>query len=664
MVFFRDDSRLIMRHECQTLIVEPWNENSLRVRCTLNGAGAENAYSALLPAVEPSDGVVTIELAEDIATIQNGKIKAVIALDTRRFWYLPKAYSLSFFNAVTGAELVHEMCGTILPFARELRYNSDQSIRVEYILSSYDGEKIYGMGQHAHGRLDQKGCLLELKQTNSEINIPFALSNRGYGFLWNNPSAGQAFFGANGTKWVAESTRCLDYWITAGDTPKEIMNAYMAAVGKPPMLPEWAAGFWQCKLRYKTQEELLGVAREYKKRGLPLAVIVIDYCHSKHNGDWSFDPEYFPDPDAMVRELDNMGVKLMVSVWPTVERESVNYLAMQQGGLMVTDRAGVPLRMDTDSPQRYIDPTNAEARAFIWNEIRDNYYRHGIKVWWLDACEPEFFPSDTANQRFAMGDGAQVSNIYPVMIQKAFFDGMRREGEEEIVTLCRSAWIGSQKYGAAVWSGDIPSTFESLQNQVRAGLNMSVSGIPWWTTDIGGFVGGNIDSEDFRELIVRWFQYGVFCPLFRLHGARDSNQAIGEQANEAWSFGDTAYRIIKDLLFLRERLRPYIMQHMQTAHETGISIMRPLFWEYPDDACACEVEDAFLFGPDILVAPVLKQATLGRQVYLPKGDVWQHAWTDAEYEGGVSIEVSAALDEIPVFVKKGSAVKSVFRQYE
>lgn len=660
MFFCKDGSRLIWQFENQKLIVEPWNDNSLRVRCMLNGAGSANAYNALLPSGH-SDENVKIEISEDRASIQNGKIKALIAPDVEQMPHVAQKGMLCFFNAESGTELVSEKPGMFGMPARNLRHNGNQSIRIECMFKSYDDEKIYGMGQHANGRLDQKGCLLELKQSNGEVNIPFALSSRGYGFLWNNSSAGQVFFGTNETRWVAESAQCLDYWITVGDTPKEIMASYMAAVGNPTMLPEWASGFWQCKLRYMSQEEVLSIAREYKKRGLPLSVIVIDYCHWVNSGDWSFDPDYFPDPDAMVQELDSMGVKLMVSIWPTVDLKSVNYDTMRQKGLLVTNHTGLSLHIDSQCPQRYYDPTNSEAREFIWSKIRENYYSHGIKIWWLDACEPEFFPQDAANLRYSMGGGAEVSNIYPIMHQKAFYDGMRKEGEQDIVTLCRSAWVGSQKYGAAVWSGDIMSTFESLQKQVRAGLNISVSGIPWWTTDIGGFVGGNIDSEYFRELIVRWFQYGVFCPLFRLHGARESDQFPSMAPNEAWSFGDTAYKIISDLLFLRERLRPYIMSHMKIAHETGIPVMRPLFFEYPDDSRTYEIEDEFFFGPDILVAPVLTQGTWSRQVYLPEGAIWQHAWSGKEYNGGISIEAAAALDEIPVFIKKGSQIKSAFK---
>jgi alpha-D-xyloside xylohydrolase len=245
------------------------------------------------------------------------------------------------------------------------------------------------------------------------------------------------------------------------------------------------------------------------------------------------------------------------------------------------------------------------------------------------------------------------------MQAQAFYEGLKSTGEDEIVTLCRSAWAGSQKYGAAVWSGDIASTFEELQAQVRAGMNIGISGIPWWTTDIGGFHGGDPESAYFRELIVRWFQFGTFCPLFRLHGFRlpsDLNRYwISGGPNEVWSFGDEAYEIISDLLHLRERLRPYIMAQMTAAHKKGTPPMRPLFYDFPDDAAAWEIEDQFMFGTDILVAPVLFEGATNRKVYLPTGNSWRNPWSGESFNGGQWIMATAPLHQIPLYLR-GDAI--------
>ena len=371
--------------------------------------------------------------------------------------------------------------------------------------------------------------------------------------------------------------------------------------------------------------------------------------------------EEWPDPGAMVAELDRLGVKLMVSIWPTVNPDSENYAEMEDLGLLVDNERGISVQLpiwDRGAAGRalmtFYDSTNPQARAYIWAKVRENYFKHGIRTWWLDACEPELRPEQPENLRYHLGPGAEVSNIYPMLHAKGFYDGMRAEGEEEILSLCRSAWAGSQRYGALVWSGDIDSTFEDLRRQIPAGLNIGLSGIPWWTTDIGGFKNGNINDPSFRELIVRWFQFGVFCPVFRLHGVREPGTMIGSEqtgaANEVWSFGDEAYGIIRRLLFLRERLRPYVMAQMREAAESGLPPMRPLFVDFPADPGSWDVEDQFLFGDDILVAPVCTEGARTRRVYLPagpEGTAWRDAWTGAEHAGGTWITAAAPLEHDP-----------------
>ena len=345
--------------------------------------------------------------------------------------------------------------------------------------------------------------MIDLLQCNTEVTIPFLISNRGYGFLWNNPAVGRVELGNNATRWVAEATAQVDYWVTVGDTPVEIVEHYADATGHAPMLPEWAAGFWQSKLRYSTQDELLSVAREYKRRNLPLAVIVLDFFHWTVQGDWRFDPSKFPDPAAMVRELESMGVRLMVSIWPTVNPLSRNFGEMTQRGLLVDSERGSPMYRpfrDTEPDGlinvRFYDATNPEARRYLWEKVREGYYTQGIRLWWLDACEPDYYPFHADNVRYHLGNGLAVTNLYPMLHEQGFYEGMRTEGE------VRNHYVVSFRMGRAanatawsVWSGDIGSTFEVLQAQVCAGLNVALSGIPWWTTDIGGFFGGDPDDR-------------------------------------------------------------------------------------------------------------------------------------------------------------------------
>ncbi|NLA58524.1 MAG: glycoside hydrolase family 31 protein, partial [Firmicutes bacterium] len=504
-----------------------------------------------------------------------------------------------------------------------------------------DDEKIYGMGQYQQPYLNLKGCILELAQRNSQASVPFALSSKGYGMLWNNPAVGKVTFGKNLTEWIAYSTKQMDYWITAGDNPAEIVENYADVTGKVPMMPDWAMGFWQCKLRYQTQEEIMEVAREYKRRGLPISVIVVDYFHWPHQGDWKFDRCYWPDPEKMVEELREMGIQLMVSIWPTVEQDSENYEEMRELGYLVRSEAGK--RLGQLGNACFVDMTNPDARAYVWNKIKKNYYDLGIRIFWLDEAEPEFTDYEYSHYRYHLGSVLEIGNLYPKLYAKMAYDGMTAEGQEHVINLIRCAWAGSQRYGALVWSGDIDSSFRALRNQLAAGLNMGLAGIPWWTTDIGGFHGGNIHSDKFKELLVRWFQFGAFSPVFRLHGCREPmKKPIGTTGggkvpsgadNEVWSYGEEVYEICRKYMEIREKLRPYIKTLMQEAHEKGTPVMRPLFYDFPKDEKAWEIEDQYMFGSDIMVCPILYEGMREREVYLPEGSWW--SMVDKKvYEGG------------------------------
>jgi alpha-D-xyloside xylohydrolase len=647
--FEQQDQALVWNLGHQRVRIEPWGSDSLRVRASENAEIRDDLPQALLA---PRATAVHLEINAQRATISNGAMAAEVGLDQN---------TIRYFNPIAGVEYLAEDAPRHGPPARSFRHVGGDHFEVKARFKAYEAERFYGLGQHQHGRLDQKGCVIDLVHLNTESSVPFVLSSRGYGFLWNNPAVGQVELGVTLTRWTAQATMQLDYWITAGATPAEILENYADATGHTPMMPEWAMGFWQCKLRYSTQEELLAVAREYKRRGLPLSVIVADFFHWSLQGDWQFDPAKWPDPAAMVRELEELGVKLMVSIWPTVNALSPNFREMQQRGLLIRTERGIPVLMpyvdnQPEGPVNlYIyDATNPQARQYIWQKARAGYYRHGVRAWWLDETEPEIHPLHFDNMRFHLGNGAAVANIFPMMHARGFYEGMQAEGEKEILLLCRAAWAGSQRYGAAIWTGDIDSTFEVLQAQVRAGLNMALSGIPWWCTDIGGFYGGDPDAAYFRELIVRWFQYGAFCPLFRLHGWREPavrHPIPSGGPNEVWSFGDEAYAILSEYLFLRERLRGYIATQMMLAHEKGVPPMRPLLFDFPNDRASFDVEDQFMLGPDLLVAPVLHQGERRRAVYLPGGTSWTEAWTDQILDGGQMTTADAPLDRIPLYLR-------------
>lgn len=650
-----EGNRLIRRYDSEILWIEAWSENSLRIRATFEGKMPERNW-ALLPAENPE---AEINISSDCATIKNGKIRAEITSGGYITFYNQK-------NEIILREYTSRWSWGIRKKGRDFQPIPGGDYKLYVRFESVDNEKLYGMGQYQQPYLNLKGCTLELAHRNSQASVPFAVSSLGYGFLWNNPAIGSVVFGRNMTEWHAQSTKIMDYWITAGDTPAEIVEQYVKVTGTVPMMPDYAMGFWQSKLRYRTQEELLNIAREYKRRGLPIDVIVVDFFHWPHQGDWKFDKEYWPDPEAMIAELKEMGIELMVSIWPTVDRESENYEEMFSKGMLIRTNRGIRATMQFVNDTLFYDATNPEARSFVWNKVKKNYFDKGIKIFWLDEAEPEFHAYEFDNYRYQLGSCLEIGNIYPVLYAKTFFDGLKSEGIDNVINLIRCAWAGSQRYGALVWSGDIASSFESFRNQIACGLNMGLAGIPWWTSDIGGFGGGNPKDPAFRELVCRWFQFGAFCPVFRLHGDRQpSIPPTGTKGggkfgsgsdNEVWSFGDEAYEILKKYMLLREKLKPYIRKQMQLAHEKGTPIMRPLFYDFPKDSRTWEIEDQFMFGPDILVAPVLYEGMRQRSVYLPEGTRWMEMETGKVFDGGETVLCDAPLSVIPVFVREGIEV--------
>ncbi len=660
----KDGNVLFYNFDSEVLQIEPWGTNSLRIRSTkLSFIDSENW--ALLPKKDENCSILINK--DGSAIISNGNITAEcnsigkITFKNQDDKILLEEYLRN------RRDIKAYTCSSLEIESREFKpiIGGDYSLTVRFESTS-SKEHIFGMGQYQHPYMDLKGLDLELAHRNSQASVPFILSSEGYGFLWNNPAVGRVTFGKNITTWEAKSTKKLDYWITAGDTPAEIEKQYSEVTGRVPMMPDYAMGFWQCKLRYQTQEELLEVARTYKKKGLPISVIVCDFFHWPLQGEWKFDKTYWPNPDAMVKELKEMGIELMVSIWPTVDYRSENFEEMKQKGYLVRTDRGIRVTMDYMGNTVHYDSTNPGAREYLWSKAKKNYYDKGIKIFWLDEAEPEYTVYDFDNYRYHMGPNVQVGNIYPVMYAKTFFDGMKKEGQENIINLLRCAWAGSQRYGALVWSGDIHSDYATLRNQFAAGLNMGVAGIPWWTTDIGGFHGGWIEDPKFRELLVRWFEYGTFCPVMRLHGDREPHKpqhgttggaaCLSGADNEIWSYGENVEKILTKYLFIRERMKDYVKSIMKESHETGAPVMRMLSYEFPNDDKAWEDQYSYMFGPELLVAPVMFEGMIERVVYLPKGTKWKSVWTGEIFDGGIEIKVDAPLEKIPLFLRNGSSL--------
>jgi alpha-D-xyloside xylohydrolase len=657
-MFTKVDNKLIFHYDAEELWIEPWGKNALRIRASKSEAMSEENWALLNVTREEA----SIELKDDSAIIQNGKVKAVVTKFGKIMIYNQKGELLLEEYNRNRKDVLDSKCSAIEVEAREFRPIVGGDYHLTWRLESIDtDEKIYGMGQYQQPYLNLKGMDLELAHRNSQASVPFALSSKGYGLLWNNPGVGRAVLGKNIMSFEAYSTRQLDCWIIAGDSPSEIEEGYARVTGTVPMMPEYGMGFWQCKLRYQTQEELLEVAREYKRRGVPLDVIVIDFFHWPKQGEWKFDSVYWPDPKAMVEELKALGIELMVSIWPTVDKTCENYEEMLEKGYLIRTERGFRVGLDFQGATIHFDTTNPKAREYVWDKVKKNYYDLGIKIFWLDEAEPEFTVYDFDNYRYHAGSNLQIGNLYPKMYAQTFYEGMQREGQENIVNLLRCAWAGSQRYGALVWSGDIASSFESLRNQLTAGLNMGIAGIPWWTTDIGGFHGGNPEEESFRELFVRWFQWAAFCPVMRLHGDREPRQpqfgtsggatCCSGAANEIWSYGEKVYDICVKYINIREKLRDYTRELMKEAHEKGTPVMRPLFYEFSGDEKCWEIADEYMYGDRYLVAPILYAGMKERSVYLPSGYQWKEIESGAIFSGGETIKLKLSLESMPVFEK-------------
>lgn len=648
MKFYEQDHMLYFIREGEIGRLSACGRDSIRFQAAPGGGIAEQDFTLM-----PQKMSAEIHMEKRCATVTNGSMTAKLYENGRVEFYFKDKLILR-----EKSELTFDVG------LRNYRSTAGGSYRARVTFEPNEKEHFYGLGHEATDCFDLKGCTVDLRHVNAKCTIPYVYSSLGYGFLWNLPSTGVCELACNRTRWTSDSTRQIDY-VVIGGGPGEACETLADLTGHAPRMPEWALGFWQSRLRYETQEQVLGVAQRYKDMGITPSVIIIDYFHWTEQGDYKFDPKYWQSPREMADKLHAMGIKLMVSMWPTVNEKSENYREMLDGNMLIRTKSGSNRVFDFYGPQAEIDPTNPDTRRFVWEKLKQNYIDNGVDALWFDEAEPEIHPEHFDNLILHAGNGEEVGLLYPYYYAKLVYDGMKSIGRNDIVTLSRCAYTGAQKFGALVWSGDIPSTFESLRMQVKSGLNMAMCGIPWWNTDVGGFYGGDIESDYFRELIVRWFQYGVFCPVLRLHGSRnghDRTRDIIEPTggdNELWSFGGRNFEILKELVLLRERLRPYIKKHMDTASEKGYPVMRPMFFDFPDDEACYELGDQYMFGGDILFAPIAGQGETQKRVYLPEGE-WIRTTDKTVHTGGRFVSCHAEIHEFIAFVKKGAEVMEAF----
>lgn len=527
-------------------------------------------------------------------------------------------------------------------------------------------DEVSGLGQQQAALQGYQGQRIPLLHQNTSITVPFVMTDGGYALLWNCSGTGTAdFTEENCIGFTADGKKTVDYLVFAG-TPMETIRQFWKLTGPGRMLPEWAFGFWQSKMRYESQEELLKVARAYREKRYPLDIIVVDFYHWTQMGDFAFDRKQWPSPERMFRELKEMHVKCMVSVWPHVSTKSRHYTEMKEKGYFVKDQKGesVVFPLFNQDDNGLYDPFSKEAREYFFRKAK-GYYEAGARIWWLDGCEPEVLLEDAKGDAYMTCDGPLRERVlaYPLMHARTFYEGQRQwDPNSRVICFARSAFAGAQKYGVCVWSGDVGHDFAALRSQIAAGLSAAVCGLPFWTTDIGGFTGGDPGDEAYRELYIRWFQYGTFCPLFRVHGSRgaqgeeDLLYGISRGENELWSFGPSAEKILVKYDRLRYLLLPYIYTQARKTVLEGIPMMQPLYLRHEEEKGIWEIKDQFYFGENLLVCPVTEAGAVKRRVYLPGGCRWYEFWTGECREGGRWIWAEAELDRIPVFVREHSII--------
>jgi len=534
---------------------------------------------------------------------------------------------------------------------RPVEVNGEHTYHAESFISMYGSpEGLYGLGQHQAGVWNYRGESVDISQDNSNIAVPFLVSSKGYGLFWNNPSRSR--FNDRFLHYLYISSEVadeIDYYFIYGPELDKVIAAYRELTGSAPLFGKWAYGFWQCKNRYKTQDELLGIARKYRELQIPADNIVQDWFWWVRKGEFKFNENY-PDPQRMVEDLHGQHFQLMISVWPFFEPGSAEYDYMDKHGWFFDKFKFAKPPFHAEGMAVY-DASNPEARKYYWSLIDKSLFKLGLDAWWMDTTEPETEGQEENIQlghKLFIGSGDRYVNLFPLMTTLAVYQGQRESSHQKrVFILSRSAFAGSQRNAVTAWSGDINSDFLSFKRQIPAGLNFALSGLPYWTTDIGGFVSGNPGDPSYRELFVRWFQFGTFCPIFRVHGTRTTNE------NELWSYGAEAQRILTAYDRIRYRLMPYIYSLAWMVTHNGYTLMRPLVMDFPSDGQTVNIGDQFMFGPAILVNPVTEQGAAIRHLYLPKGK-WIDFWTGASVQGGNSIDADAPLDRLPLYIRAGS----------
>ena len=509
-------------------------------------------------------------------------------------------------------------------------------------------EALYGLGQFRDNALNLRGKKRELIQFNTQAAVPVVYSTSGWGLFWDNPSRTIFEDNEKGMSFASDFGNKLDFYLFTGNSLDSLIASYRRLTGEAPMIPYWSLGYHQSRNKYATQEEVLSIAQRMDEEKIQMSSIFIDYFYWQKYGTGShrFDETIFPDPQGMLKTLqDKYQTKAVITIWPTFKKGTEHYEEFESKGMLLDGAKALDGII--------YDVFNPEARAIYWKQILP-LVKTGLGGWFLDGPEPDQINSFLPTNTFA-GPAVTVRNLYPLLHTENFYDNLiQLYPNERPYILTRCAWAAQQRTGAAIWSGDIPTTFDELRKQITAGLNFVATGIPYWTTDIGGYQGGDPASEEYRELFTRWFQYGTFCPVFRCHGRRYPGDT--KAPNELWAYGEEVQEICSDFINLRYTLMPYIYTLTGDVTHKSYTPMRLLAFDFPEDKNTSDCKDQFMYGPSLLVCPILEAGSVNREVYLPGNTRWVDFWTGQKHNAGQKIKADAPKDKIPVYVKSGAII--------
>jgi alpha-D-xyloside xylohydrolase len=557
---------------------------------------------------------------------------------------------------------------------------NDAGVKTYSVYQSFvldKNEAIYGLGQQQQGKMVKRNLKLNMIQGNTDDYIPFFMSVKGYGLFWDNYSPTLFEDSPEETSFKSDVGDCIDYYFMYAGSADGVIACMRDLTGQVPLFPLWTYGYWQSKERYKSQDELVKVVKKYRELEVPLDGIIQDWQYWGNNYLWNamefLNPGFF-DPQKMVNDVHKLNAHLMISIWNSFGPETKQYKELDKIGALMDFRTWPesgseiwPPRMDYPSGVRVYDPYNPEAREIYWKYLNKGIFSLGMDGWWMDSSEPDhldFKPSDFDNKTY-LGSFRKVRNAFPLMTVGGVYEHQRSvTSGKRVFILTRSAFAGQQRYGANTWSGDVVASWNALRNQISAGLNFSLSNIPYWNSDIGGFFLWNyknkLEDAEYRELYARWIQFGAFCPMMRSHGT-DAPREIYQFGKE----GDKIYDAIEKYINLRYRLLPYIYSASWDVTANQSSMMRALVMDFDKDKQALDINDEYLFGKSILVCPVtdamyskdMKEdfgTVKARELYLPNGAEWFDFWTGEKLKGGQTIKKETPIDILPLYVKAGS----------